>query len=108
MENLLTVQDAADLLQLSTSTVYKYAENGILPSFCIGTNRRLTPKVYLSNISTVSKLPSIHGYIPLSIMKKEILTLKKNYVFRIVINTGYTGILIFKLKEYVRVIYMAV
>jgi PTS system nitrogen regulatory IIA component len=42
MVNVLTIKDVAKVLQLSTSTVYKYAEKGKIPSIKIGTARRFT------------------------------------------------------------------
>jgi PTS system nitrogen regulatory IIA component len=42
MVNVLTIKDVAKALQLSTSTVYKYAEAGKIPSIKIGTARRFT------------------------------------------------------------------
>jgi PTS system nitrogen regulatory IIA component len=44
MINVFTIQDVAKALQLSTSTVYKYAENGKIPSIKIGTARRFLEK----------------------------------------------------------------
>jgi PTS system nitrogen regulatory IIA component len=40
MKNILTIKDVAKVLQISTSTVYKYAEAGKIPSIKIGTARR--------------------------------------------------------------------
>jgi PTS system nitrogen regulatory IIA component len=40
MRNVLTIDDVAKKLQMSTSTIYKYAENGKIPSIKIGTCRR--------------------------------------------------------------------
>ncbi|WP_010259899.1 helix-turn-helix domain-containing protein [Treponema primitia] len=40
MTNVFTIKDVAKVLQLSTSTVYKYAESGKIPSIKIGTARR--------------------------------------------------------------------
>ena len=40
MENILTIDDVARKLQMSKSTIYKYAENGKIPSFKIGACRR--------------------------------------------------------------------
>jgi PTS system nitrogen regulatory IIA component len=40
MEKTLTIADVAERLQLSTSTIYKYAEQGRIPSMKIGTRRR--------------------------------------------------------------------
>jgi PTS system nitrogen regulatory IIA component len=40
MKIILTINDVAKKLQMSTSTIYKYAEQGRLPSFKIGASRR--------------------------------------------------------------------
>jgi PTS system nitrogen regulatory IIA component len=40
MSNILTINDVAKKLQMSQSTIYKYAEKGKIPSFKIGTCRR--------------------------------------------------------------------
>lgn len=40
MTNVFTIQDVAKALKLSTSTVYKYAEKGKIPSIKIGTATR--------------------------------------------------------------------
>ncbi|MDR1089524.1 MAG: helix-turn-helix domain-containing protein [Prevotella sp.] len=40
MKTVLTINDVAQKLQMATSTIYKYAERGILPSFKIGASRR--------------------------------------------------------------------
>jgi PTS system nitrogen regulatory IIA component len=42
MESVLTITDVAKKLQLSTTTVYKYAEGGIIPSMKIGKQWRFT------------------------------------------------------------------
>jgi PTS system nitrogen regulatory IIA component len=44
MINVFTIKDVAKALQLSTSTVYKYAETGKIPSIKIGTARRFLEK----------------------------------------------------------------
>jgi len=36
MSNILTINDVANKLKMSTSTIYKYAEKGKIPSFKIG------------------------------------------------------------------------
>ena len=40
MSNILTINEVAKKLRMSTSTIYKYAEQGKIPSFKIGTCRR--------------------------------------------------------------------
>jgi len=40
MGNVLTVEDVAIKLQMSKSTIYKFAENNKIPSFKIGACRR--------------------------------------------------------------------
>ena len=40
MSNILTIDDVAKKLQMSKSTIYKYAEKRKIPSFKIGTCRR--------------------------------------------------------------------
>jgi excisionase family DNA binding protein len=37
MENILTIDDVSKKLQMSKSTIYKYAEKNSIPSFKIGT-----------------------------------------------------------------------
>jgi PTS system nitrogen regulatory IIA component len=40
METTMTISDVAKLLQLSNSTIYKYAEDGKIPSVKVGKSRR--------------------------------------------------------------------
>ena len=40
MENILTIDDVAKKFQMSKSSIYKYSERNIIPSFKIGTCRR--------------------------------------------------------------------
>jgi len=40
MKNILTIDEVADKLKMSKSTIYKYAENNKMPSFKIGSCRR--------------------------------------------------------------------
>jgi len=40
MKTILTVPELANKLQISSSTVYKYAESGKIPSFKIGSSLR--------------------------------------------------------------------
>jgi PTS system nitrogen regulatory IIA component len=40
MESTMTISDVATLLQLSNSTIYKYAEDGKIPSIKVGKSRR--------------------------------------------------------------------
>lgn len=42
METTLTVAEAAKKLQISTSTIYKYTENGKIPSYKIGNCVRIS------------------------------------------------------------------
>jgi PTS system nitrogen regulatory IIA component len=54
MQNILTVNDVSKKLQMSTSTIYKYAEQGKIPSFKIGTCLRFFEteiNTYLLNLS---------------------------------------------------------
>jgi len=54
MGNILTIKDVSKKLQMSTSTIYKYAESGRIPSFKIGICRRFFEKEideYLLNIA---------------------------------------------------------
>lgn len=44
MSQILTIAELAKLLQMSKSTVYKYAEAGKIPSFKIGTSLRFLEK----------------------------------------------------------------
>jgi len=58
MTQTLNVSDVAKLLQLSKSSIYKYAETGKIPSIKIGTNLRFTETQldnYLSKNTKVSK-----------------------------------------------------
>ena len=51
---IMTIKDVAKKLQMATSTIYKYAETGKIPSFKIGTCRRFFEEKiddYLNNIS---------------------------------------------------------
>jgi PTS system nitrogen regulatory IIA component len=41
MEKTLTVNEVAEKLQVSTSTVYKYTENKIIPSIKVGNRTRI-------------------------------------------------------------------
>jgi PTS system nitrogen regulatory IIA component len=53
MESILTTQDVAKLLRLSKSTVYKYAEDGKIPSVKVGKSRRFLPgdiQAYLQSL----------------------------------------------------------
>jgi PTS system nitrogen regulatory IIA component len=40
MKNILTINELAEKLKMSVSTLYKYAEKGKIPSIKIGTCRR--------------------------------------------------------------------
>lgn len=40
MNKALTIAEAAELLGLAPKTLYKYTENGIIPSVKYGTSRR--------------------------------------------------------------------
>lgn len=54
MKIILTINDVAKKLQMSTSTIYKYAEQGKLPSFKIGASRRFLEEeidVFLDRLS---------------------------------------------------------
>jgi excisionase family DNA binding protein len=42
MENILTVEDVAEKLKMSKSTIYKMSEKGKIPSYKIGTSLRFT------------------------------------------------------------------
>jgi PTS system nitrogen regulatory IIA component len=58
MTNVLTINEVARKLQMSTSTIYKYAEKGKIPSFKIGTCRRFFEEEinnYLANLSSAAK-----------------------------------------------------
>jgi len=61
LNQTLKVSEVAKLLQMSKSSVYKYAETGKIPSIKIGSNLRFTEpqlKDFLSASSRISK-PSI-------------------------------------------------
>jgi PTS system nitrogen regulatory IIA component len=52
--NVLTINEVVKKLQMSKSTIYKYAENGKIPSFKIGACLRFFKKEidkYLLNLS---------------------------------------------------------
>jgi excisionase family DNA binding protein len=54
MANVLTINEVAKKLQMSTSAIYKYAETGKIPSFKIGTCLRFFEEeinAYLQNLS---------------------------------------------------------
>jgi PTS system nitrogen regulatory IIA component len=55
MEKLLTIQDVSALLQMSPSTVYKYAEKGKIPSFKIGTCLRFFEEEITNYLLTLSQ-----------------------------------------------------
>lgn len=40
MSTVLTISEVAERLKMSKSTIYKYAERSLIPSFKIGTARR--------------------------------------------------------------------
>jgi len=40
MTNILTIDEVAKKLKLSKSTIYKYSERSVIPSFKIGTSIR--------------------------------------------------------------------
>jgi excisionase family DNA binding protein len=40
MGKVITIEDVAEKLQMSKSTIYKYAKNEVIPSFKIGSSRR--------------------------------------------------------------------
>jgi len=40
MKNILTIDEVAEKLKMSKSTIYKYSERSIIPSFKIGTSVR--------------------------------------------------------------------
>jgi len=40
MKNILTIDEVAERLKISKSTIYKYSERSIIPSFKIGTSVR--------------------------------------------------------------------
>ena len=44
MNQIMTVSEVAKALQMSVSTIYKYSEKGVLPSFKIGKNLRFLEK----------------------------------------------------------------
>ena len=53
MKNILSIDDVAKKLLMSKSTIYKYAEKNVIPSFKIGSTRRffeIEIEEYLNNI----------------------------------------------------------
>jgi excisionase family DNA binding protein len=56
MNKTLTVLEVAKLLQMSESTIYKYAETGKITSIKIGTNLRFTEAQIESFISENTKI----------------------------------------------------
>jgi len=63
MEQILTVDDVAKMLQMSKSTIYKYAERGIIPSIKIGTSLRFKDEQIKQFVSacTPSSVQEIAG-----------------------------------------------
>jgi excisionase family DNA binding protein len=55
MKQALTVSEVADVLQMSKTSIYKYAEAGKLPSVKIGSNLRFTEDQITQFIFTHTK-----------------------------------------------------
>jgi PTS system nitrogen regulatory IIA component len=55
MKAILTINDVAEKLQMSTSTIYKYAEQGKIPSFKIGACRRFFEEEINNYVLALSK-----------------------------------------------------
>jgi PTS system nitrogen regulatory IIA component len=55
MKLTLTVAEVAKMLQMSRTSIYKYAEAGKLPSVKIGSNLRFTEDQITQFISTCTK-----------------------------------------------------
>jgi excisionase family DNA binding protein len=55
MKAVLTINDVAELLQMSTSTIYKYAEQKKIPSFKIGTCLRFFEDEIANFLLTISE-----------------------------------------------------
>jgi excisionase family DNA binding protein len=64
MESTMTISDVAKLLQLSHSTIYKYAEGGKIPSVKVGKSRRFLPddiQSYLQSLKQPIKTQKAEG-----------------------------------------------
>jgi PTS system nitrogen regulatory IIA component len=55
MSNILTIDDVAKKLQMSKTTIYKYAEQGKIPSFKIGTCRRFFEEEVIAFLQSCSQ-----------------------------------------------------
>jgi PTS system nitrogen regulatory IIA component len=55
MESTMTISDVAMLLQLSNSTIYKYAEDGKIPSIKVGKSRRFLPEDIQSYLQSLKQ-----------------------------------------------------
>ena len=54
MSNVLTIDEVAEKLKMSKSTIYKYSERSVIPSFKIGTSVRFFENEiddYLTNLT---------------------------------------------------------
>ncbi|MDR1901826.1 MAG: helix-turn-helix domain-containing protein [Treponema sp.] len=61
METVLTITDVAKKLQLSATTVYKYAEDGKIPSMKIGKQWRFTENDVENYLQSCKNQKNIKG-----------------------------------------------
>jgi len=57
MPNVLTVDEVAEKLKMSKSTIYKYSEQSIIPSFKIGASLRFLENEVDAYLITLTKEP---------------------------------------------------
>jgi PTS system nitrogen regulatory IIA component len=62
MKTLLTIKDVSEKLHMSISTIYKYAEQGKIPSFKIGTCRRFFEEEINNYVLALSKTEETKHY----------------------------------------------
>jgi len=55
MSNVLTIDEVANKLKMSKSTIYKYSEQSIIPSFKIGTSLRFFENEVDAYLTTLTK-----------------------------------------------------
>jgi excisionase family DNA binding protein len=55
MSNVLTIDEVAEKLKMSKSTIYKYAEQSKIPSFKIGTSLRFFENEVDTYLITITK-----------------------------------------------------
>lgn len=55
MKNILTIDEVAEKLRISKSTIYKYSERSIIPSFKIGTSVRFFEEEIENFLHTITQ-----------------------------------------------------